>query len=76
MRRSAIIDSLYPVMRATRIFSFSVTVKCSVSTTAVARRARNAITDPLPLGCTALVNRMMYVSVTGSIHNEVPVKPV
>ena len=36
---------------------------------------RNEIADPCPRGWTALVSRMMYVFVVGSIHSEVPVKP-
>src|SRR5260370_8934769 len=44
--------------------------------TAVATLARNEIADPFARGWTALVKRMMYVCVVGSIQSEVPVNPV
>src|SRR5271168_4624521 len=59
-----------------RISSCSLTFRGRAAATAVAIFDRNAITLPFPRGWTALVSRMMYVRVVGSIHNDVPVNPV
>src|SRR4029077_20865153 len=44
--------------------------------TSVATFDRSPIAFPFPRGCTALVSKMMYVCVVGSIHIDVPVHPV
>src|SRR5271157_5799940 len=62
-------------MRDTRIFCSSLGASCSAAATAVATSVRKAITFPY-FTCTALVSRITYVFVVGSIHNEVPVNPV
>src|SRR6266705_291448 len=68
--------SLYPVMLFQRSASCSETVKGMAAATAVATLARKEIAELWPRGWTAFVKRMMYVRVVGSIHSEVPVKPV
>src|SRR5271167_1436395 len=62
-------------MRDTRIFCASLGASSSAAATAVATSVRKAITFPY-FTCTALVSRMTYAFVVGSIHSEVPVKPV
>ena len=59
-----------------RSASFSLVVRGNAAATAVATFERKAIALLCPRGCTALVSRMTYVFVTGSIHNDVPVNPV
>ena len=76
IRRAALCASLYPVMLNHRRLSFSSAVNGRAAATAVATFDRKAIAFPLPRGCTALVSRMMYVLVAGSIHIDVPVNPV
>src|ERR1700730_14598621 len=63
-------------MLCQRRASFSLAVNGNAAATAVATFERSPIAFPFPRGCTELVNRMMYVWVVGSIHREVPVKPV
>src|SRR5216683_5107871 len=63
-------------MLSHRSFSFSLALSGNAAATAVANLVRNATTLPFPRGCTALVNKIMYVRVVGSIHSEVPVHPV
>src|SRR6267154_5418758 len=63
-------------MLAQRSVSFSLTVSGNAAATAVATFERNPTAFPLPRGCTALVSKIMYVFVVGSIHNDVPVNPV
>src|SRR5580700_9780770 len=56
--------------------SFSLVVKGSAAAIAVATFDRKAIAFVFPRGCTAFVSKMMYVSVVGSTHIDVPVHPV
>ena len=42
----------------------------------VATRARSGVTSPFPSGCTRFERNTTNIPVVGSIHNDVPVKPV
>ena len=42
----------------------------------VATRARSGVTSPLPSGCTRFERNTTNMSVVGSTHSDVPVKPV
>src|SRR6266498_1111510 len=59
-----------------RSASCSDAVSGRAAATAVATFARSEMAELRPRGCTALVKRIMYVRVVGSIHREVPVNPV
>ena len=48
----------------------------SADATIVATRARSGVTSPVPSGCRRFERNTTNTRVAGSIHIEVPVKPV
>ena len=55
-----------------RFAGTSVTTEAAI----VATRARSGVTSPLPSGCTRFDRNTTNIRVAGSIHSDVPVKPV